>query len=87
MVQLVGLDADLVNQRFTDFIQNNQLSYKQVQFLNQLKRFICQNGRIKVADLYEGPFERLTDGEGLDIFTDSKADELEALMQPFLMPH
>ncbi|MEZ9310734.1 DEAD/DEAH box helicase family protein [Vibrio sp. 10N.286.49.F3] len=87
LVQLVGLDADLVNQRFTDFIQNNQLSYKQVQFLNQLKRFICQNGRIKVADLYEGPFERLTNGEGLDIFTDTKANELEALMQPFLMPH
>ncbi|GAM73632.1 hypothetical protein JCM19241_3087 [Vibrio ishigakensis] len=83
----MGLDAALVNERFTEFMQNNQLSHQQIQFLNQLKRFICQNGRIKIASLYEGQFERTTNGEGLDIFTEEKADELEQLMQPFLMPH
>lgn len=87
LLQLVGLDAELVNQRFTDFMQNNQLTYQQTQFLNQLKSFICRNGRIKITDLYEGQFERLTNGNGLEIFPDVKADQLEQLMEPFLLTH
>lgn len=86
LIQLVGLDAEQVNERFTDFMQTNALTYKQTQFLNQLKSLICRNGRIKMADLYEGQFERLTNGEGLDIFCGDKADQLEALIEPFLLP-
>ncbi|MEZ9936048.1 DEAD/DEAH box helicase family protein [Vibrio breoganii] len=85
LAQLVGLDAELVNQRFTDFMHNNQLTYQQTQFLNQLKGFICRNGRIKIADLYEGQFERLTNGDGLEIFSEAKADQLEHLIEPFLL--
>lgn len=87
LCQLVGLDAEMVNERFTAFIQSNALTYQQTQFLNQLKSFICRNGRIKLVQLYEGPFEKLTNGEGLDIFDESRADQLEDLMQPFLMPN
>lgn len=87
LIQLVGLDAELVNERFTEFMQTNQLSYIQVQFLNQLKGFICRHGRIKMANLYEGQFDKLTNGEGLDIFNDATADQLEALIEPFLLPH
>ncbi|WP_404972197.1 DEAD/DEAH box helicase family protein [Vibrio campbellii] len=87
LIQLVGLDAELVNERFTEFMQTNQLSYIQVQFLNQLKGFICRHGRIKMANLYEGQFDKLTNGEGLDIFNDATADKLEALIEPFLLPH
>lgn len=87
LVQLVGLDAEKVNETFTQFMQNNALTHKQVQFMNQLKRFICQNGRIRIADLYENAFEKLTDGEGLDIFSEAKADQIEDLLQPFLLPH
>ncbi|WP_095499325.1 DEAD/DEAH box helicase family protein [Paraferrimonas haliotis] len=85
LVQLVGLDAELVNERFTIFMQTNQLNYMQIQFINQLKQFICNNGRIKLEDLYQGQFERLTNGDGLDIFAETKADEVEALLQPFLL--
>ncbi|MDK9771803.1 DEAD/DEAH box helicase family protein [Vibrio sp. B181a] len=87
LIQLVGLDAELVNERFTEFMQTHQLSYIQVQFLNQLKGFICRHGRIKMANLYEGQFDKLTNGEGLDIFNDATADQLEALIEPFLLPH
>ncbi|ELI6447099.1 DEAD/DEAH box helicase family protein [Photobacterium damselae] len=87
LIKLVGLDAEMVNARFTDFIQNNQLTYQQTQFINQLKGFICRNGRIKMADLYEGQFERLTNGDGLDIFAEAKADQLEDLISPFVLQH
>ncbi|MGF1748479.1 DEAD/DEAH box helicase family protein [Vibrio cionasavignyae] len=87
LVQLVGLDAELVNERFTTFMQNHQLTYQQTQFLNQLKRFICQNGKIEIANLYEGQFERLTNGDGLEIFNDNVVNELVALIEPFKLPH
>ncbi|WP_299792361.1 DEAD/DEAH box helicase family protein [uncultured Shewanella sp.] len=87
LIQLVGLDAERVNEQFTAFLQNNLLTYQQTQFLNQLKGFICRNGRIKITDLYEGPFEKLTNGEGLDIFGDERADQLAELITPFLQPH
>lgn len=85
LVQLVGLDAVAVTELFTAFIQANQLTAKQTQFINMLNRVICQRGRIKMADLYEGPFEKLTDGEGLDIFSEASADQVEALIQPYLL--
>ncbi len=87
LVQLVGLDAEKVNEAFTTFMQTHALTHKQVQFMNQLKRFICQHGRIKLANLYEGAFEKMTDGEGLDIFPESVADQLEDVLKPFLLPH
>ncbi|NQZ50304.1 MAG: DEAD/DEAH box helicase family protein [Moritella sp.] len=87
LCKLVGLDAEMVSESFTQFIMSNQLTYQQTQFLNQLKNFICRNGRIKIEQLYEGPFEKLTNGEGLDIFDDMRADELQTLMQPFLLPN
>lgn len=85
LIQLVGLDAELVNERFTTFLQTHQLTYQQTQFLNQLKGFICRHGRIKMADLYEGQFERLTNGEGLDIFNQQSVEQLESLIAPFML--
>jgi type I restriction enzyme R subunit len=87
LTQLVGLKPEEVNSRFAEFIQSHPLTYKQVQFINQLKSVICRNGRIKVTDLYEGPFERMTDGEGLDIFPEASIEELQFLLRPYLLPN
>ncbi|MGI1938456.1 DEAD/DEAH box helicase family protein [Shewanella oncorhynchi] len=87
LAQLVGLEPEEVNSRFAGFIQTHPLSYKQVQFINQLKSVICRQGRIKVQELYEGPFERLTDGEGLDIFPEVNIEELQSLLKPYLLPN
>ncbi|EOX1604924.1 DEAD/DEAH box helicase family protein [Vibrio cholerae] len=87
LVQLVGLDPVAVSELFTAFIQANPLTWKQTRFINQLNLVICQRGRIKMEELYEGPFEKLTDGEGLDIFSDANAEQVQALIQPFLLPN
>ncbi len=85
LCQLVGLNAEQVNQCFTDFLHQNQLTYQQTQYLNQLKTFISRNGRIELADLYKTPFDRISNGDGLEIFSEPQIDALIQVMQPFLL--
>ncbi len=87
LCQLVGLDAKEVDHCFTAFLQKSQLTYQQTQYLNQLKIFIARHGRIQLAELYEGPFERISNGNGLEIFDETHIEQLTQLMQPFLLPN
>lgn len=85
--QLVGLDAEQVNACFTEFLQQNQLTYQQTQYLNQLKTFISRNGRIELKDLYTtSPFQQISNGNGLEIFNEPQIDALIQVMQPFILP-
>lgn len=81
---LIGLDPELVSERLDEFLQNHKLSYMQTMYINQLRSFISQNGRIKVSALYEDPFDRLTNGEGLDVFDEQSANQLMETLEPFL---
>jgi type I restriction enzyme R subunit len=81
---LIGLDPNLVSQHLENFIKSHNLSYLQIQYINQLSTFISQNGRIQLQTLYEDPFARLTNGEGLDVFDSQSADQLLAVIDPFL---
>ena len=85
LCQLVGLNAEQVNRCFTDFLHQNQLTYQQTQYLNQLKTFISRNGRIELADLYKTPFDRISNGDGLEIFSEPQIDALIQVIQPFLL--
>jgi type I restriction enzyme R subunit len=83
---LIGLDPEKVEQNFTEFLHRHaQLTALQVRFLNLLKSYIAQNGFITVEKLYDAPFSNLH-AEGIDgIFKIEQADELFALLKPFML--
>jgi type I restriction enzyme, R subunit len=58
--RIIGIEAVAVNNYFTKFTQNhNELTAKQITFLNMLKNLISKNGAIKLNSLYEDPFTTL----------------------------
>jgi type I restriction enzyme R subunit len=83
---LIGLDPEKVEQNFTAFLHRHpHLTALQVRFLNLLKSYIAQNGFITVEKLYDAPFSTLH-AEGIDgIFKIEQADELFALLKPFML--
>ncbi|WP_020561549.1 type I restriction endonuclease subunit R [Methylosarcina fibrata] len=82
---LIGLEPEKVEAHFTDFLHRHErLTAIQVRFLNLLKSYIANNGFITVEKLYAAPFSTLH-AEGIDgIFKIEQADELFALLQPFM---
>jgi type I restriction enzyme, R subunit len=80
---IVGMDAEVVNQRFTEFIQAYpSLTSKQIQFLGLLKRQIAQSGSIELDKLYEMPFVALGDLDAL--FDDEhQIESLLAIVKSF----
>lgn len=83
--ELIGLEVGAVEARFMEFLhQHPQLTAKQVQFMNLLKNYIAQHGSILVDQLYEEPFTRVAH-EGIDgVFNPTHAQELLAVLRPFL---
>ena len=81
---IIGLDAEAVNARFTDFAQQHKLNSAQLRFLDLLKNHIRDYGAIELDQLYEVPFTSL-DKDGLDgVFPDEhQAEELIALVESF----
>jgi type I restriction enzyme R subunit len=57
IISLMGLSEEKVNEAFTDFYNENQLSSVQIQFLETLKAFLTTNGRIDPTKLYDAPFK------------------------------
>ena len=54
---IIGMDADVVNERFVDFIITYPaLTSSQISFLNLLKNYISRYGSIEIEQLYEPPF-------------------------------
>jgi len=80
---IIGMDAEVVNDKFAAFVQNNPgLSARQTQFLGLLKRQIQQSGAIELAKLYERPFSSLGDFDTL--FSDKKQiSELIDIVEKF----
>ena len=56
---IIGLDAEAVHERFTGFVQQNNLNAAQIRFLDLLQNHIAKYGSIEVARLYEPPFTSL----------------------------
>lgn len=82
---LIGLEPEKVEAHFTEFLHHHEhLTAIQVRFLNLLKSYIANNGFITVEKLYAAPFSTLH-AEGIDgIFKIEQADELFALLKPFM---
>lgn len=80
---IVGLDAELVNSKFAEFIQHYpSLTAKQVQFLGMLKRQIARSGAIDVSSLYEMPFTSIGDIDNI-FNNEQQIDELLAIVSSF----
>jgi type I restriction enzyme R subunit len=57
---IIGLDAEAVHERFTDFVREHPtLNSTQIRFLSLLQNHIARNGSIEIARLYEPPFTTL----------------------------
>ena len=81
---IIGLDADSVRTRFTQFvITHPELNSHQVKFLDLLQNHLAKYGAIEIADLYEPPFT-LIHSDGLDgVFGEPMVEELLNVIQSF----
>ena len=82
---IIGMDAEAVNIRFSDFIFSHpSLTANQISFLNLLKNHISRYGAIEIDQLYEPPFTTLH-SDGLDgVFLDERmVDELITIIKAF----
>lgn len=75
-----GLDREIVVKEFGQFLQNNQLSSNQIQFIEQMIEFYTEKGHLKVANLYEPPFDFI-DEDGLDGVFENNAKVIDLLVE------
>ena len=62
---VVGLDIEVANQLFAEFIQSHELSPIQITFINKMKEFLNQNGVLEKSLLVEQPPFTTTHDEGI----------------------
>ena len=77
---IIGLHAEAVNLRFESFIQQNNLTSKQIRFLSLLKNHLTKYGTVEIARLYEPPFSDI-DSEGLDGIFNNNEYQIGELIQ------
>lgn len=76
ILSLMGLSKEMVDQSFADFINKYELGSTQIEFLNTIKIFFTENGKLDSKKLYEGRF-REYHSLGVDgVFNESQADDL-----------
>ena len=77
--QIIGMDVEVVNMTFESFVQQNNLSSKQIRFLTLLKNHLSKYGSIGMERLYQDPFTSL-DSNGIDgVFADKSNEIIEIL--------
>jgi len=82
--EIIGMDADAVQERFTKFVQAHpNLASHQIKFLDLLQNHIAKFGSIKTDDLYEAPFTTLHSDSLDGLFDKSLADELFEIIGSF----
>jgi len=83
IVNLIGLSEKKVNNAFSEFMNQYQLSAVQIQFLDTLKLFLTKNGKIDPEKLYESPFKNYHN-QGIDgIFNNEQADNIFSIIEHF----
>lgn len=59
---IVGMDADYVEQQFTELLQNYRLTAQAQRFIDMLIPYIAKNGGVKMTDLDIAPYKRIYEG-------------------------
>ena len=82
--EIIGMDADAVQERFTSFVQAHpNLKSHQIKFLDLLQNHIAKYGTIKTDELYEPPFTSLHSDSLDGLFDEGMADELFDIIGSF----
>jgi type I restriction enzyme R subunit len=80
---LVGIEPEIVKERFEQFAAKHPLTAKQTRFMGLLQNHIARHGSIELERLYDDPFT-LIDSDGLEgVFNESEADELIQVIETF----
>ncbi len=58
IIQLVGLSEEKVDKAFADFINEFELNSVQIEFLEMIKKFFLENGKIDPNKLFDSPFKK-----------------------------
>lgn len=83
IVGLIGLSSEKVNAAFADFVNKYQLTAVQIQFLDTIKLFLTNNGKIDPAKLYDSPFKNYH-SLGIDgVFNEEQADYIFGIISNF----
>jgi len=82
--EIIGMDADAVQDRFTQFVQAHpNLASHQIKFLDLLQNHIAKYGSIKTDELYQPPFTSLHSDSLDGLFEQGLADELFEIIGSF----
>lgn len=83
IISLIGLSSEKVNAAFADFINKYQLTAVQIQFLDTIKLFLTNNGKIDPAKLYDSPFKNYH-SLGIDgIFNQEQSTNIFSILEEF----
>jgi len=79
--QIVGLDAQKVDNHFRQFVQDHPtINSMQIRFLELIKNHVQKHGAIEINKLYEAPFTTINH-EGIDgVFQEEQIDSLLELI-------
>lgn len=82
--EIIGMDANAVQKRFTEFVQaHTNMASHQIKFLDLLQNHIAKFGSIKTDELYQPPFTSLHTDSLDGLFEASLADELFEIIGSF----
>ena len=82
--EIIGMDADAVQQRFTEFAQAHpNMASHQLKFLELLQNHIAKFGSIKTDELYQPPFTSLHTDSLDGLFEESLANEVFEIIGSF----
>lgn len=79
--KIIGLDREAIQQHFTDFIQEANLSAKQIKFMDLLLRSFSKNGYLDPSELTSPPFTDQDDHGLIGLFDDNNAVRLVGLIR------
>lgn len=73
---VIGLDNNKVDEAFAEFMNANLLNSVQIEFLNTIKLFLTENGKIDPTKLYDAPFKNYH-ALGIDgVFNEQQSNQI-----------
>ncbi|MFT7381202.1 MAG: type I restriction enzyme R subunit [Roseivirga sp.] len=74
--EMVGLEKEVVQNAFVDFINEYKLNAGQIRFMDLVIGYLSKNGVIDKKALFESPFKDLNDNGPLGLFDDAQVTKM-----------
>lgn len=78
---IIGLDQEAIQNHFTSFIAETNLSAKQIKFMDTIIRYFVSNGYLETSDLVEPPFTEMDDSGLIGLFDENNVVKLISLIK------